>query len=216
MVRLKPIPMQIRGSRSRLHCNLHSFLSNVPAINTSKCQEALSLSHRKKSCTKFNNNSRADFWGPEISYRFFSSSSSSSATRKAVRLAAAGRSKKRSFFSAIAQLKDKVGFGRGRDASSVGKGGEDDPHDLPFCGVSGLRYSEDFPELASQAIRRAAQRMDAVAEYKEGLGTPQAKLRTGADVKRLLQLLDDTSNDLCLVADAAELCRNVHPHEHWV
>jgi len=67
--------------------------------------------------------------------------------------------------------------------------------------IEGLERPQDFPQLAQQAIRTARQELDAV-KRSNPLG--------------LVTALDNASNELCRIADAAELCRSVHPDQKFV
>jgi len=68
-------------------------------------------------------------------------------------------------------------------------------------GIEGLDSPKDFPQLAADAVRSAQQGLDGAAQQRPG---------------ELVAALDTASNDLCRIADAAELCRNVHPDQQFV
>lgn len=68
-------------------------------------------------------------------------------------------------------------------------------------GIEGLEGPKDFPRLAAAALSEARQELSGVAER------PPLELVTA---------LDNASNGLCRIADAAELCRNVHPDKRFV
>jgi len=67
--------------------------------------------------------------------------------------------------------------------------------------ISGLETPQDFPRLASEAIADARRELDGVAQQGPA---------------EIVAALDTASNGLCRIADAAELCRNVHPDEKFV
>jgi len=73
-------------------------------------------------------------------------------------------------------------------------------------GVKGLDTPADFPRLAVQAAAEVEQLL-ALAVAGEANGT----IRGGGFVG----ILDQMSDSICLVMDAAELCRNVHPDPAW-
>lgn len=67
-------------------------------------------------------------------------------------------------------------------------------------GVPYLHAPQDFSHLAREAVKQARKDINHLKTSKV----------------RVVRGLDDISNDLCGVADAAELCRNVHPDDLWV
>ena len=67
--------------------------------------------------------------------------------------------------------------------------------------IEGLSEPKDFPRLAA----------DAVSAAKQGLAAAPS-----LPPAQLVQALDSASNGLCRIADAAELCRNVHPDQEFV
>ena len=56
---------------------------------------------------------------------------------------------------------------------------------------------QDFPALAGDAVRASRERLGVSSQ----------------EPLELVELLDGVSNELCQIADAAELVRNVHPEE---
>lgn len=71
----------------------------------------------------------------------------------------------------------------------------------PLFNIEGLNSAQDFPRLADMAIKEAKEELSAAP-----------RLRPAA----LVHAVDNASNALCRIADAAELCRNVHPDENFV
>eukprot|EP00397_Hematodinium_sp_SG-2012_P026486 GEMP01027749.1.p1 GENE.GEMP01027749.1~~GEMP01027749.1.p1 ORF type:complete len:693 (+),score=126.75 GEMP01027749.1:181-2259(+) len=67
-------------------------------------------------------------------------------------------------------------------------------------GVKDLHAPQDFSRLAADAVKQARIDIQRLKTTKVGV----------------VQGLDDISNNLCGIADAAELCRNVHPDNLWV
>eukprot|EP00927_Polykrikos_kofoidii_P053801 TRINITY_DN48355_c0_g1_i1.p1 TRINITY_DN48355_c0_g1~~TRINITY_DN48355_c0_g1_i1.p1 ORF type:complete len:753 (+),score=138.21 TRINITY_DN48355_c0_g1_i1:89-2260(+) len=67
--------------------------------------------------------------------------------------------------------------------------------------IDGLEAPHDFPRLAADAI--AAARNDLRGVEEKG-------------PEELVTTIDNASNGLCRIADAAELCRNVHPNQEFV
>ncbi|CAJ1327605.1 unnamed protein product [Effrenium voratum] len=59
---------------------------------------------------------------------------------------------------------------------------------------------QDFPALAGDAVRASRERLGVSSQ----------------EPLELVELLDGVSNELCQIADAAELVRNVHPEEAYV
>jgi intermediate peptidase len=72
-------------------------------------------------------------------------------------------------------------------------------------GVPGLFQPSDLPRIASERVETATQTM------RHWLESPSAG---GPAVD--IQLLDDVSNSLCSIADAAEFIRNVDDNDEWV
>ncbi|CAE8609929.1 unnamed protein product, partial [Polarella glacialis] len=70
-----------------------------------------------------------------------------------------------------------------------------------LLGIEGLETPRDFPRLAAAAVQGARQELLGV-EKRPAL--------------ELVSALDNASNSLCRIADAAELCRNVHPSQDFV
>lgn len=70
-----------------------------------------------------------------------------------------------------------------------------------LLGIKGLVRAEDFPALASDAVNDSRERLTAL---------------DGSSPKELVTLVDGVSNNLCQIADAAELIRNVHTEEAYV
>lgn len=70
-----------------------------------------------------------------------------------------------------------------------------------LLGIEGLESPRDFPRLAVEAVKVA----------KSELASPNEK-----SAEQLVTSLDNASNVLCRIADAAELVRNVHPDEKFV
>lgn len=106
---------------------------------------------------------------------------------------------RRHFFSAL-QQKGSPSFSALTRIFS--KSANATPHE-PFVGVTQLYQAEHFPVLAEQAVERAKEKMARV-------------LSRELNPRQLIKTLDDVSSDLCDVADAAELARNVHPDDEWV
>jgi len=70
-----------------------------------------------------------------------------------------------------------------------------------FVGIEGLHKAADFPPLAEKALQRSRDHLQGVQD------------KTATEV---VESLDSVSNDLCQIADAAELCRNLHPAQEYV
>eukprot|EP00916_Digyalum_oweni_P027234 GHVL01044642.1.p1 GENE.GHVL01044642.1~~GHVL01044642.1.p1 ORF type:complete len:643 (+),score=72.57 GHVL01044642.1:31-1929(+) len=68
-------------------------------------------------------------------------------------------------------------------------------------GVGGLKKPSDFPRLAMESVRACVEDLDAAKDL---------------NAKSSVHMLDGISNRLCVIADAAELCRHVHPDQEWV
>ena len=79
--------------------------------------------------------------------------------------------------------------------------------DAGLFGVVGLHTPGDFPQQAQKAAARV---LELCAEV-EASGDGGVVLGGRA----LLQTMDEISDTLCLVMDAAELCRSVHPDPEW-
>ncbi|KAJ1481415.1 hypothetical protein T484DRAFT_1807472 [Baffinella frigidus] len=79
--------------------------------------------------------------------------------------------------------------------------------DAGLFGVAGLHAPRDFVQLAEQAGARVLELCKEVEASGEG-----GKALGG---RALLQTMDEISDTLCLVMDAAELCRSVHPDPEW-
>mmetsp|Transcript_139217 Transcript_139217/g.388481 ORF Transcript_139217/g.388481 Transcript_139217/m.388481 type:complete len:742 (-) Transcript_139217:177-2402(-) len=67
--------------------------------------------------------------------------------------------------------------------------------------IEGLETPRDFPRLADEAIKEACRELDGVGQKGP---------------EQIVAALDNASNGLCRIADAAELCRNVHPDARFV
>eukprot|EP00434_Breviolum_minutum_P008113 symbB.v1.2.007151.t4/scaffold435.1/size205859/26 len=94
-----------------------------------------------------------------------------------------------------ARLKARLpGFGASRSFFFKRAQGE-------LLGIKGLVRAEDFPALASDAVNDSRERLTAL---------------DGSSPKELVTLVDGVSNNLCQIADAAELIRNVHTEEAYV
>jgi intermediate peptidase len=72
-------------------------------------------------------------------------------------------------------------------------------------GLSDLKKPADFPRIAADRVMEARKVMD---EWKTSAGTRSSIEDIG--------ILDGVSNSLCLIADAAELIRNVEDDPHWI
>ena len=73
-------------------------------------------------------------------------------------------------------------------------------------GVDGLVEPEDFPQLAAAAATEVQELM-AFAVGGESSGTVRGQA--------FVAVLDQISDTVCLVMDAAELCRSTHPQQEW-
>jgi hypothetical protein len=73
-------------------------------------------------------------------------------------------------------------------------------------GVTGLDTASDFPRLAIEAAAEVEHLLVLAVE-----GEAAGHIRGRA----LVQLLDQMSDSVCLVMDAAELCRSAHPDAEW-
>ena len=71
-------------------------------------------------------------------------------------------------------------------------------------GVVGLHAPKDFKILAIEATKRSGV---ALHKWRDDYNLSQSEA---------VRVLDGVSNDLCLIADAAELCRNVHSDPKWI
>ena len=80
--------------------------------------------------------------------------------------------------------------------------------------LPGLSHPSDFAQLANKAIRDCnsirQELASALNEDADGVKTNQVK-----KAKRTLHLLDDISNLVCTVIDAAELARSTHASQQW-
>ena len=80
--------------------------------------------------------------------------------------------------------------------------------------LPGLSHPSDFAQLANKAIRDCnsirQELASALNEEDDGVNTNQVE-----KAKRTLHLLDDISNVVCTVIDAAELCRSTHATPQW-
>lgn len=70
-----------------------------------------------------------------------------------------------------------------------------------LLGIEGLEGPKDFPRLAREAVDEAKRKLAGASEKS---------------AEELVTALDDASNVLCRIADAAELIRNVHPDQKYV
>ncbi|ETV78392.1 hypothetical protein, variant 1 [Aphanomyces astaci] len=70
-------------------------------------------------------------------------------------------------------------------------------HQTGLFGLQGLVRPDDFAALGARAIREIGRLKHRILSTPPGLST--------------IQDLDAISNEVCIVIDAAELCRNVHP-----
>ena len=68
----------------------------------------------------------------------------------------------------------------------------------PLLGIQGLDSAEAFPVLAADAVSQSRKQLAGLESCRP---------------LEAVSLLDDVSNGLCQIADAAELIRNVHPDE---
>eukprot|EP00960_Hanusia_phi_P055292 762930-Hanusia_phi.AAC.10 len=71
-------------------------------------------------------------------------------------------------------------------------------------GIKGLERPQDFPKQAQEAA-------DKIANLRERVISGRAEMAA----KQMLILMDEISDSLCLVIDAAELCRSVHADSAW-
>ncbi|KAL7491936.1 hypothetical protein ACHAWT_001211 [Skeletonema menzelii] len=80
--------------------------------------------------------------------------------------------------------------------------------------LPGLLHPSDFAQLANKAIRDcdSIRRELASALNEEDDGVKNNEVQKA---KRTLHLLDDISNVVCTVIDAAELCRSTHATQQW-
>ena len=77
--------------------------------------------------------------------------------------------------------------------------------------LPGLSHPSDFAQLANKAIRECNSiRQELAHALNEGDDSDKVQ-----KAKRTLHLLDDISNVVCTVIDAAELCRSVHANPLW-
>lgn len=80
--------------------------------------------------------------------------------------------------------------------------------------LPGLSHPSDFAQLANAAIRECnsirQELASALNEEDDGVNTNQVQ-----KAKQTLHLLDDISNVVCTVIDAAELCRSTHASPQW-
>mmetsp|Transcript_10079 Transcript_10079/g.18343 ORF Transcript_10079/g.18343 Transcript_10079/m.18343 type:complete len:791 (-) Transcript_10079:6-2378(-) len=77
--------------------------------------------------------------------------------------------------------------------------------------VPGLRQPADFCVLAANAIRTCDGIRADLASIADSNEPPQSV----EEARRILHTLDDISNTVCSVIDAAELCRSVHVSSKW-
>jgi intermediate peptidase len=72
-------------------------------------------------------------------------------------------------------------------------------------GIGGLKRSQDFPRIAAARVENARNVMN---EWKLHAGTK--------DAVKDIHTLDNVSNSLCQIADAAEFIRNVESDPEWI
>ena len=92
-------------------------------------------------------------------------------------------------------------------------------------GLPNLLHPSQFTRLANDAVRECdavrrtlASSLSAAAASSDGGSSddgPRATAERVRRAKRTLHLLDDISNIVCTVIDAAELCRSVHASPEW-
>lgn len=79
--------------------------------------------------------------------------------------------------------------------------------------LPGLSHPSDFVKLAEQAIHDCNSiRQELATSLNEEDGGNDKRVEKA---KRTLHLLDDISNVVCTVIDAAELCRSAHATQQW-
>ena len=71
-------------------------------------------------------------------------------------------------------------------------------------GMNSLRKPDDFPRIAVERVDKAREVMKAWRDSEN------------PDPIKSIGILDDVSNSLCRIADAAEFIRNVHHHSQWI
>ena len=98
-----------------------------------------------------------------------------------------------------------------RSHSSVISSTKDAP---TLFSLPGLSHPSDFAKLGERAIRDCNSiRQELAASLNEEDGGNNNERVQKA--KRTLHLLDDISNVVCTVIDAAELCRSTHATQQW-
>lgn len=71
-------------------------------------------------------------------------------------------------------------------------------------GIEGLNRPEDFSRIADDRVRNAREKLRAWRTIQD------------ADPMESIEVLDEVSNSLCRIADAAEFIRNVHSNSEWI
>ena len=71
-------------------------------------------------------------------------------------------------------------------------------------GIPGLRQAEDFERIAIQRVDHAREVMTKWRDL------------SNSDLTQSVEVLDNVSNSLCRIADAAEFIRNVHHDSKWI
>ena len=97
---------------------------------------------------------------------------------------------------------------------SSNKGGTKSDDAPTLFGLPNLRHPQDFIRLANDAIRECNDVRYALAS---SLSHPPSSSSVNAvqQAKLTLHRIDDISNIVCTVIDAAELCRSVHAGNAW-
>lgn len=75
-----------------------------------------------------------------------------------------------------------------------------------FVGINELVHPQGFNSIADKVKMKCDTMKERILERKEG------NTKNGLET---LKGFDDISNTLCIVIDAAELCRNVHPDQEF-
>jgi intermediate peptidase len=72
-------------------------------------------------------------------------------------------------------------------------------------GIAGLSSPKDFPRISKERVEKCRILM---SEWRD---SPNVRC-----AEQDIELLDNVSNELCRIADAAEFIRNVHSHPDWI
>jgi hypothetical protein len=93
-------------------------------------------------------------------------------------------------------------------ASSQSKPSNDSSKKTGLFGIEGLNTPDGFRALKERAEQRVKVLIDEALD-------PNHTLAGGGGKRKLVEIFDEISNELCQVADLAEFVRNAHPDPHF-